>query len=444
MPSARDHVQDFAVLGNANHRIGTVFDAQQDVKSIAVVETLAVDISHHWAIVAHHPVALPLRVVRVVAASHNLCLVGAISRLLEVDRERRRIESERVEEGVALFCQLFLQAHVTAQVPVGIDYRFSEVGHFENLRIGNVSFHTSVGHRERIVTRFQAFAPQLVVHARTDGVREEFLRLGQRAVGSRFQIDSIASRSLLDVQTDTAVGTSRGRGHHIVRAHRGVKSVAIRRAERHRFLCVEDFRVVVLIVEHRGAGRNLIRSRFQTDKALRLRRSGGFGHIRVGRSGDLLQRVVHLVHIIEGLRHRHFDFTVVLTLHFIARCVKAKGWRRSGAGKFAQYLSGEAPREDVSGHSEEGTRSLHGNLDRIVGRYRLVVDLRTQIVRDDHLHCGARINADGRYRENGIAFRTELRGRQQYVCPGSDRRCGGLLSLCRTVIEVIHVVRSAW
>ena len=363
---------------------------------------------------------------------------------MEVDRECRRIESERVEEGVALFCQLFLQAHVTAQVPVGVDCRFSEVRHFENLRIGNVSFHTSVGHRERIVTRFQAFAPQLVIHARTDGVGEEFLRFSQRTVGSRFQIDAIASRSLLDVQTDTAVGTSCGRGYHIVRAHRGIESVAICRAERHRCLRVEDFRVVVLIVEHRSASRNLIRSRFQTDKALRLRRSGGFGHIRVGRSGDLLQRVVHLVHIIEGLRHRHFDFTVVLTLHFIARCVKAKGWRRSGPGTFAQSLPGEAPREDVSGHVEVGGRFLHGNLDRIVGRYRLVVDLRTQIVRDDHLHCGTRINADGRYRENGIAFRTELRGRQQYVCPGSDRRCGGLLSLCRTVIEVIHVVRSAW
>ena len=104
------------------------------------------------------------------------------------------------------------------------------------------------------MTGFQAFAPQLVVHARTDGIREEFLRCGQRAVGSRFQIDAIASRSLLDVQANASVGTSRSGGNHVVRANRGIESVAICSAERHRCLRVEDFRVVVLVVEHRSAG----------------------------------------------------------------------------------------------------------------------------------------------------------------------------------------------
>ena len=76
-------------------------------------------------------------------------------------------------------------------------------------------------------------------------------------------------------------------------------------------------RLSILVFEDSGSTGHLVRTGFQTDEGLRFTGLRRFSHVGILRTGGLRQRIVDLIHVVEGLRHYHSDLTVVLTLHVV-------------------------------------------------------------------------------------------------------------------------------
>ena len=190
------------------------------------------------------------------------------------------------------------------------------VGHLENLGIGDVALHTAIAHGQRIVPRLQSTTPKLLGRDVVI-VSEDFFRLCQRTIRGRLEEHAIVAGSFFNVQTYTTVGASRSRGQQVVGAHRGIEPIAIGGGERHRPFEILYHGLVVFVMEHGGAASDFVRPGFQPDEGLRHGGRCRFGHIGVRGTRGLGERIVDLIHVVEGLRHNHLDFTVVLTLHLI-------------------------------------------------------------------------------------------------------------------------------
>ena len=354
-------------------------------------------------------------------------------------RESRGVEFYLEQERVNLFSEFFLHALVAVHIPTA-QGRTGQVRHFENLGIGNVTFHTAIRHCQCIVTGFQVFTPQFVVHRGVNTISEEFLRFGQNAVGCLLQVDAISTRTLFNVQTDASLGAFASRRYHVVRTYRSVKTVPIRRRELHVAFEVHHLRLFGLIFEDRCASGDLISAGFQTDEGLRFSRLRRFSHVGVLRARYFLQRVVHLVYIVEGFGQNHRDFTVVLTLHLIDACVETKGGSRRRIKGRREGLVLKAAVEHLGLDRKTGGRLFHLDLRCFGGRHRLIEDFVLLIVRHHNLHCRTGSARVGSHREDSRALRAEARRVHRY-CHGT--RIGGdsnLLSVTRSVVEVVHII----
>ena len=168
------------------------------------------------------------------------------------------------------------------------------------------------------MTRLQSATPKFVVAISTNGVSENFTRLSQDTfIRGLLQEDAILTGALFDVQTDATVGTFVSGRHHIIRAHRGIETISIRCAQRYGLFKVLYLRLSILVFEDSGTTGHLVRTGFQTDEGLRFTGFRRFGHVGILRTRRFRQRIVDLIHVVEGLRHHHSDFTVVLTLHVV-------------------------------------------------------------------------------------------------------------------------------
>ena len=164
----------------------------------------------------------------------------------------------------------------------------------------------------------QSATPKLIIIICSDRVSENFTRLSQNTfVRGLRQEDAILTGALFDVQTDATVGTFVSGRHHIIRANRGIETISIRCAQRYGLFKVLYLRLSILVFEDSGTTGHLVRTGFQTDEGLRFTGLRGFGHVGILRTGGLRQRIVDLIHVVEGLGHHHGDFTVVLTLHVV-------------------------------------------------------------------------------------------------------------------------------
>ena len=317
MPKTTKSITNISIIGNTRQRGRTVLQTKKDVYPITIIETFRIIANIGFTIVAVAPAALPLTIIRGSPFRYYLNFVGAIGCLAETFREVRGVESEVVIDRISSFVFFVSQTRIQAQLPP-VPSNLGCVGHFENLCIRDITFHTAIRYGQRVMAGLQSATPKLIIIICSDRVSENFTRLSQNPfVRGLRQEDAILTGALFDVQTDATVGTFVSGRHHVVRAHRSIETISIRCAQRYGLFKVLHLRLAIFVFEDSGTTGHLVRTGFQTDEGLRFTGLRGFGHVGILRTGGLRQRIVDLIHVVEGLRHHHGDFTVVLTLHVV-------------------------------------------------------------------------------------------------------------------------------
>ena len=162
----------------------------------------------------------------------------------------------------------------------------------------------------------QSLAPEFSLSISVT-VCEDLLRLCERAVRVRLNVNAIFARTFFDVQTDTPCGAIGNGRQHVIGAHRGIESVAVVSVQLYRFFIFLHQRLTVFVLKDRGASLDFVCAGFQTNELFRNGRSRCFRHIGVGCTRHFGEGIVNLVDILKILRHIQCDLTVVLTLHLI-------------------------------------------------------------------------------------------------------------------------------
>ena len=132
------------------------------------------------------------------------------------------------------------------------------------------------------------------------------------------------------------------------------------------------------------------------------------------RARYFLQRVVHLIHIVESFGQNHRDLTVVLTLHPVGARVETKDGSRRRIKVRRERLVLKAAVEHFGLDRKTGGRLFYLDLRCFGGRHRLIEDFVLLIVCHHDLHCRTGSPRVGNHREDGRALRAEARRIHRY------------------------------